>query len=455
MKTQFMTKLRWAALLTVAVLYTAIISGTAFAAENGGIGGKPANPRADNPRTESIFVYELKPNESVNDGVQIFNNTEETKTIAVYATDAIVSSGGAFACAQAADEIKDVGKWIQISKSTVTLSPGTNIVVPFSVTLPNDTQPGEHNGCIAIQEADAESANVGNGIALSFRSAIRVAITVPGEIKKELTIQNITLLGKSDKLIGTIALKNNGNVSLDATVDTDLTGMFGGSLQKISGTYSALPQTVTELNFEYKQPYWGGFYKLQSKVSYNANTDESLGEGKATKTEEKSSSYIFIWPKLSALLIELAVIAGIMLVAVAVWRKFIVHPKLVKKYHDYSVKEGDNIQSIAKDNNVKWKHLAQINSIKAPYALVVGAIIKVPNKPDTKRAEPLKVISTKEGQSINTTETKEHTPKKSAKATVKSKKPATKPKKKPTSTKKSTTTKKKTAPKKKTTKKEQ
>ena len=50
MTIQFMSKLRWAALLTVFISYTAIISGTALAAENGGIGGKPANPRADNPR---------------------------------------------------------------------------------------------------------------------------------------------------------------------------------------------------------------------------------------------------------------------------------------------------------------------------------------------------------------------------------------------------------------------
>jgi LysM repeat protein len=449
MKTQFMPKLRWAALLSVALVYTALLSSTAFAAENGGIGGKPANPRADNPRTESIFVYELKPGESVKDGVQIFNNTEESKTIAVYATDAIVSSGGAFACAQAADEIKDVGKWISISKSTVTLAPGTNVVVPFSVTLPNDTQPGEHNGCIAIQEADAESANVGNGIALSFRSAIRMAITVPGEIKKELTIQNVSLLGKTDKLIGTISLKNNGNVSLDATVDTDLTGMFGGSQQKISGTYSALPQTVTELNFEYKQPYWGGFYKLQSKVSYNANTDESLGEGKATKTEEKSSTYIFVWPKASALFIELVIVVSVVLLAIVLWKKYILHPKLVKKYHDYTVKEGDNIQSIAKDNNVKWKHLAQINSIKAPYALMAGSVLKVPNKLDTQAENPKKTEVNKGKESDQVDIAAEKKPKQPPKA----KKSTTTSTKKTSGTKK-TTTKKKTTPKKKTTKKE-
>jgi hypothetical protein len=423
----------------------ALVSSTVFAAENGGIGGKPANPRADNPRTESIFVYELAPTESVTDGVQIFNNTEEAKTIAVYATDAIVSSGGAFACAQAADEVKDVGTWIDLSKSTVTVAPGNNQVVPFTVTVPTGTEPGEHNGCIAIQEANAESANVGNGIALSFRSAIRVAITVPGEIVKELSIQNVGLVNKTDKLIGTIAVKNNGNVSLDTTIDTALVGMFGNSQQTISGTYSALPKTVTELNFEYTQPYWGGFYKLNTSASYNANTAESLGEGAVTKTETKSSTYIFIMPQTSALLIELALVAGAVFIGIVLWRRFIVHPKLVKKYHDYTVKEGDNIQVIAKANSVKWKHLAQINSIKAPFTLTPGSIIKVPNKPE--EIQESKVEENK----IVASDAKKATASKPVEKTTK--KVKAKPKSKKTATKKTTSSQKKSSAK--TTKKKQ
>lgn len=32
-----------------------------FAIEYGGFGGRPAYPRADNPRTESIFIHTLEP----------------------------------------------------------------------------------------------------------------------------------------------------------------------------------------------------------------------------------------------------------------------------------------------------------------------------------------------------------------------------------------------------------
>jgi hypothetical protein len=190
-------KTKWWAFVLLFIVFT--LSYPAMAAENGGIGGKPANPRADNPRTESIFVYELKPGDSVKDEIEVYNNTELSKTINVYATDSVVSSGGGFACAQAVDEIKDVGSWITLSKNQVSLNAGAKEKIAFNVSVPNYAEPGEHNGCIAIQEADVESANVGNGIALSFRSAIRVAITVPGTITKELTIRDVTLKDKNNK----------------------------------------------------------------------------------------------------------------------------------------------------------------------------------------------------------------------------------------------------------------
>jgi spore germination protein YaaH len=161
-----------------------------------------------------------------------------------------------------------------------------------------------------------------------------------------------------------------------------------------------------------------------------------------------------VMPQTSALLIEIAIIGALAIVGWLLWRKFVMHPKLAKKYHDYAVKEGDNIQQIAKNNNVKWKHLAQINNIKAPYALDVGSIIKVPNKPDIanteKRAPITNDIQEKPIQAVAQEE--KPTPKKASQA--KKTKSATKPKKKAPA-KKKPTPKKKPAAKKKPIKKEQ
>src|SRR5687768_8632801 len=79
------------------MLLTAPVS----AIEQGGLGGKPAHPKEDNPRSQSIFVHTLDAGTESRDGVQVINNTAETKSVLVYAVDSQISSGGAFACAQA------------------------------------------------------------------------------------------------------------------------------------------------------------------------------------------------------------------------------------------------------------------------------------------------------------------------------------------------------------------
>lgn len=178
--------------LSVVALSFLLIAPVARAAEYGNIGGKPARPREDNARSQSIFIHELDPGQTVEDAIEVVNYTNVTKTLLVYATDSIVSSGGAFGCAQKVDEIKDVGGWIALTKNEVTLKSGQTEIIPFTITAPSfRPQVGENNGCIVVQEKNAATQDIeqdGGSIAISFRTAIRVAIWIPGDIKKSLRI---------------------------------------------------------------------------------------------------------------------------------------------------------------------------------------------------------------------------------------------------------------------------
>ncbi len=161
----------------------AILTNNALAVEYGGIGGKPAYPRSDNPRTKSIFVYTLEPGAVQKDGVLLMNNANETKTLLLDAVDSMISSGGAFACRQSGEPKSDVGSWITLAKSEAALASAATKIIPFTINVPQNADVGEHDGCIIIQEKK-EPTSVQSGVTLSFRTGIRVAITIPGEITK-------------------------------------------------------------------------------------------------------------------------------------------------------------------------------------------------------------------------------------------------------------------------------
>lgn len=59
------------------------------------------------------------------------------------------------------------------------MEPGTNEIIPFTITVPKNASVGEHNGCILIQEKKNSPKEDQAGMSLSVRTGIRVAVTVP------------------------------------------------------------------------------------------------------------------------------------------------------------------------------------------------------------------------------------------------------------------------------------
>ena len=107
----------------------------------------------------------------------------EQANIEVYAVDGTVTATGDMTCKQQVEAKKDAGNWVKLAKSEVALAPGTSTNVDFAVTAPDKADVGEHNACLVIQrKADPAAAKKG-GIQLQTRQAIRMAITIPGNIQ--------------------------------------------------------------------------------------------------------------------------------------------------------------------------------------------------------------------------------------------------------------------------------
>src|SRR5258706_15263362 len=106
-------------------------------ADTGAVTAKPANPDPNNSRTRSWFIYQADPGKVINDSVEVINSSIEPKKIAVYATDSITASQGAFSCKQKVEPATEAGGWIQLSKSTVVLDAGATQNGPFSITVPD------------------------------------------------------------------------------------------------------------------------------------------------------------------------------------------------------------------------------------------------------------------------------------------------------------------------------
>lgn len=377
-------------ILFMGSLLTCVLPSKAWAVEQGGIGGRPAHPIPGNQRSRSIFVHTLGAGEQTDEAIEVINNSPETKRVLVYGVDSQVSSGGAFACAQAADKPLSVGSWLTLAQKELTLAPGSKQTVAFTIAVPKSATPGEHNGCVVIQDTKQRAAPDSSGIVLSLRSAIRVAVRMPGDIQKGLIFAGLGLEQKGEaKLLLSSALKNNGNVSLDTQLDLRLTYLFGWAAAKVGGNFPVLAGSEGRYNFETNRPFWGGWYKLTVTAHYNDNPALSLGEGASTATLSHSK-WVFITPDPLAAIIQVIVV--VCLIGGITWLlcRRAVHKKAMRTAQNHTVKAHEDLHVIAKTYGMPWKRLARINKLKAPYQLKTGQRLTVtpPAKKPRKKLSP-------------------------------------------------------------------
>jgi hypothetical protein len=362
------------------LIFLGVWMGPVLAIEYGGFGGRPAYPRSDNPRTESIFIHTLEPGAIYEEGVQVINNSSASKTVIIYAADSTPSTGGAFACKQFSEPKTDVGAWITLAKSEVTLKPAANEIIPFTIHVPQNVSVGEHNGCILIQEKKARDQGQ-TGMSLSIRTGLRVAITIPGEITRKLEIAGFTATPEKDGgfLLHPLA-KNIGNVSIDANVAVITRYFFGPTLFTHGGQYPIMRGETSDWNFELKKPFWGGWYRSSFALTYDANPEAGVGvqSGKALTQLQSPSVWFFSFPRPAALAIEIAVLLLIAFGGFLFWLSRKRKRWIKENWVEYEVKAGDNIQELAKKFDVSWKLLTKVNKLKPPYGFKQGDKIKSP-----------------------------------------------------------------------------
>ena len=348
----------------VAMIAFLVIVGTvnqATAIEYGGIGGRPAYPRDDVPRSSSIFIHTLEPGASKTDGIQVINNTSQSKSLIIYAADSVPSTDGGFACRQRSEPRSKAGAWIELERGEVTLPARENKIVPFTITLPQTADVGEHNACILVQEKKADDGGSGSGVSLSFRTGIRVAITVPGELVRELSITDLILKDRGNGQIDlSPIITNTGNVSVDANAVINVRSVFGSNPPKLESTFSILREDTARWNFKLPTSHWGGWYKATLTVTYEDSSGERIILAGPTVSFFASPQgvavvvYLFIVFALS-----LALVMAFMLRRRARWIK--------NTWRLCPVREEDTLAGLAKKHGVPWKLIAKVNGIKPPY----------------------------------------------------------------------------------------
>ncbi len=136
---------------------------------------------ASGPDGRRAIEHELDPGATVEEQFAVRNVGPDEVVFSLTAADGYYTAAGRFDILAAGKESVDAGTWITLP-DTVTVPGGQTVVVPFSITVPDRAEPGDHAAGITASVLSVKSAEDGTSVGVESRVGFRVLTRVAGEI---------------------------------------------------------------------------------------------------------------------------------------------------------------------------------------------------------------------------------------------------------------------------------
>jgi hypothetical protein len=164
------------------------------------------------------FKLQVAPGHSATAGaIELRNPTAKTLHVALAAVDGQTLDTLGSAYAPAGSPAHGSTTWLHVGSPSVTLAPGTRVVVPISVAVPGAAAPGDYLSGVSIEALNQKPQRTARGrvsIASVDRYAIGVEVSLPGARRPAIQFTGATLEREPSGLTFLLAARNSGNVIL-------------------------------------------------------------------------------------------------------------------------------------------------------------------------------------------------------------------------------------------------
>lgn len=173
-------------------------------------------------------------------------------------------------------ETYSIARWISFEPGEFTLQPGEQKFVNFTISLPENAEPGGHYGAILA----GTTAVVGGefiGAAVAGRVGSLVLLSIAGEIKEEVIVKSFSSLNYSEygPINFTIRFENKGTIHVKPRGFVTITNWLGKKVTDVEFPQNnVLPNSVRKIETSWDEKWlWAGKYTATLNGSYGtANT---------------------------------------------------------------------------------------------------------------------------------------------------------------------------------------
>jgi hypothetical protein len=270
------------------------------------------------------LTYQVAPGTAIQDSVIVYNFGNVTTTFDIYATDALNNDDGEFDLLSRDEVPVDVGSWVSLGATSVTLEPMKQATIPITITVPLDATAGDHIGGIvaAVTTASTTQSETGNEqiINVERRTGTRVYLQVNGALNAKFAVADADITASYDYAVNSFSgaadvsfrVENRGNVRLGGVPTLKVSGPFG-----LGGTTVTLPEITPllpgqDVTITTRVEGVPALFFMKAEVSIEPKTFSSVGE---TPAARGVASFLAV-PVTVLLLLLLAFVATMLVRAV-------------------------------------------------------------------------------------------------------------------------------------------
>jgi WxL interacting protein linking bacterial and host surfaces len=165
---------------------------------------------------EAYFSLTMAPGETRNLEVELANFGQDEALARTYAADAYSIVNGGFGAELFGDAPSGTTLWLDYEGRELRLAPNKAIVIAFRVTVPDTAEPGDYLTSLVAENAEPYGGPAEGEIGFQQvnRSAIAVAIDVPGLRQPSIEIGSVSHQVVNDVSVVGFEIANTGNVHL-------------------------------------------------------------------------------------------------------------------------------------------------------------------------------------------------------------------------------------------------
>jgi len=157
----------------------------------------------------AVFEITANPGEVVKNAVRVNNPTDNIINVKMTAED-IKPSGdeGEVIVTSPGSETYSISNWIKCEPDNFQLNPGEEKAVEFTINVPQNVEPGGHYGSVVAGPTGIASLNI-TGAAIIPRVATVILVSIPGEMKEEISVKEFYSQIKDKNQVQEAYIKTN------------------------------------------------------------------------------------------------------------------------------------------------------------------------------------------------------------------------------------------------------